>query len=105
MMMSGIVSGMTGMFNADIVDTMAGMMKDVKQVGTEDLNGQKTRVYEYLTEGTMMGVESKSTTRMWVRESDGLPLKQINDGEAAGVKSLTTQTVEYDPNIKVEAPQ
>jgi hypothetical protein len=104
-MMGSIASSMSNMFNADIVDSMAGMMKEVKQVGTEDLNGQKVRVYEYTSEGSMMGIDSKSTTRIWVRESDGLPLKQINDGEAAGVRSITTQTIEYDPNIKVEAPQ
>ena len=103
-MMASIASGLTGMFSDTAIASMTGMIKDVKQSGSEDIDGQKTRVYEFTSEGTIMGIESKSSGRMWVRELDGLPVKQVVDGEAAGMKSITTQIIEYDPNIKIEAP-
>ena len=77
------------------------------KVGNETVNGQETVVYSYdmdMNKSSSMKMDMKSAVKIWVRTSDGLPIKQEVSGEAMGVKSVSTQEIEYDPSIKIEPP-
>ncbi len=83
-----------------ITDEMAGAISDAKLVGADVINGTPTFLYSYKLD--WKGV--KSSNKVWIGAANGLPLKQEIAGEFANVKSLTTQTIEYDSSIKIEAP-
>ncbi|MFN8472994.1 MAG: hypothetical protein U0822_12470 [Anaerolineae bacterium] len=79
-------------------------MTDVKIVGTEDVNGVKATVYQFNSSAKVGDQTIKSAIKVWARPSDNLPIKQEVAGDFAGRKSTTTQTFDYDPNIKVDPP-
>jgi len=79
-------------------------ISDVKLVGPDVLDGVPTLVYTYNSKAKFGDIETSSSIKLWVAVSDGLPRKMIVEGEAMGIKSTTTQLIEYDPSIKIEAP-
>lgn len=89
----------------DMFDEAAMDLRDVEFIGTEELNGESTRVFRYVSSDTLDGATSSATVTVWVRESDNLPVQQIIEAEADGVVSTIIQTIEYDPNITIEPPQ
>ncbi len=100
-------SGVLAQFTEAFMDEMAGTMSDVKFVGPGEANGTPAWVYSYtsdLSKATTMKMDSKSAVKVWIGVADGLIHKQEIDGEAMGIKSKTTQVVEYDASIKIEAP-
>lgn len=88
-------------------EAMKGLTADYKSLADEMLDGRPTAVYEMHSQMDthMPGVGPIVTiTKYWVGKSDGLFRKEETDGEEAGMKIKTTQTYEYDPNIRIEAP-
>lgn len=88
-------------------EILAETASNAAKVGNETINGQETVVYSYdmdMNKSTSMKMDMKSAVKLWIRTSDGLPIKQEVSGEAMGVKSVSTQEIEYDPNIKIEPP-
>jgi hypothetical protein len=80
---------------------------DYKSLGDEVLDGVPTRVYEMHSQfdTKVQGVGSiVMVTKYWIAKSDGLFRKQESDGVEAGMKIKTTETYEYDPSIRIEAP-
>ena len=77
---------------------------DVHLVGPDDVNGVTTVVIGYTVTTTVAGTVAKSTTEAWLRVSDGLPVKQEIDSDVAGVKSHTSQTIDYDSSLTIDAP-
>lgn len=77
-------------------------ISDVKFVGPDVVNGTPTWVYSFVS--SLPEANFKSSGKMWIGVANGLPLKQESEGEFGGIKSKTTQTVTYDPNLKVEVP-
>jgi len=84
------------------IDANANSISDVKLVGPELLNGVATWVYTFISDRADLGVTSQ--VKLWIGALNGLVLQQQVEGEAGGVKSKTTQTIIYDPTIKIEAP-
>ena len=68
------------------------------------ITARQMMVYTYSSKVSFAGIDSTSTSKVWIGVSDNLPHKAIVDGEALGVKSTTTQIISYDPSIKIEAP-
>ncbi len=87
-------------------DELGAMFSDVRAAGADTVNGEPTRVYTYtsITDLGEAGTVS-SSVKLWVSSRTGLPVKQEVEGEAAGVKSKTTQLIEFDPTITIEPPQ
>ncbi len=79
-------------------------LTDVKMVGAEDVNGVKAAVYQY-NASTKVGDQTvNSAVKVWANPANNLPVKQEVTGEFGGVKSTTTQTFDFDPNIKIDPP-
>jgi hypothetical protein len=75
-----------------------------KLVGPDVLDGVPMLVYSYVSKAKFGDVETTGNVKVWIGVADGLPHKQVVEGEAMGYKSTTTQYMTYDPTIKIEAP-
>ncbi len=84
-------------------EAIAGI-SDVKFVGAEVLDGAPTFVYTYASTYKSGDIESSGTVKLWVGALDNLPRKTIIQGATMGYTATTTQLIEYDPTIKIEAP-
>jgi len=80
------------------------MIKTVKLVGSETLSGIPARIYDYTMSGDQLGVQVDSTTRLWVSEVSGLPIKAVMTSTSSGTTVTSTQTITYDPAYKVQTP-
>lgn len=92
------------MGNPAVVEELAGKIGAVVHEGQFDLNGQATQVYRYETLTGVEGNPITSVTRLWVRDSDGLPVKQEVVGKVSDTESTTVMTFTYDPAMTIEAP-
>ena len=101
---ASVMAGFLSMGDEASVDAFITMIKTVKLVNTETMDGQATRHYEFTYAGEQFGVQSQGTVQIWVTEAEGLPLKQVTESESAGYKATTTSSIEYDPMISVNAP-
>ena len=79
-------------------------MTNVKDLGSETIDGRETRVYEYDTRATIMGIEATSHVKAWIDADSHLPVKQVVTGTAMGMTSTTDQRYEFDSAIEVDAP-
>ncbi len=79
-------------------------MTDVKIVGTDDVNGVKAAVYQFNSSAKVGDQTVNSAVKVWANPANNLPVKQEVTGAFSGVKSTTTQTFDYDPNLKIDPP-
>jgi hypothetical protein len=80
------------------------IIKTATLSGSETLNGIATRIYDYASSGTLMGMQVDSSAKMWVDEKTGLPIKVVTTSTAMGSTTTFTQLISYDPTITVKAP-
>ena len=84
---------------------LAEMIKDVKYVGAETVNGTACHLYTCIFDGSMSGQSWSGTSKVWVRAADGLPHQSDSDlkfGDSYSGKSHVVY--EYNVNFKVEKP-
>jgi hypothetical protein len=76
------------------------MSSDCHELDADKLDGRAMKVWQFKSSG--LGVTSM--TRIWIADSDGLPYQMEIDGKVGALKTKTKQRIEYDPSIKIEAP-
>jgi len=91
-------------FPALTAEQLGGTISDATAAGAETVNGEQARVYTYTSTTDLGGSKAISAVKLWVSVKSGLPIKQEIAGEAAGVKSTTVQTIEYDKTITIAPP-
>jgi hypothetical protein len=79
-------------------------ISDVRLVGPEDINGIPALAYTYTYTSTVQGTLITNKDEMWVGVDNGLPVKQVVDGELNGVVYHSEQTITYNPSVSIEAP-
>jgi hypothetical protein len=79
-------------------------MTNIRELPAEDLAGVATRVYEYDTSATIMGIRADSHVTVWIATDDGRLVKQKSTGKAMGKSSVSESLYEFDPAIDVKAP-
>lgn len=82
----------------ETIDSLIGTLTNVRAGGTETVNGDRARIYEYDSAQEVMGMKSTGAHKLWVRESDGLPVNLYAETDMDGLKSSTESMVEYDTN-------
>jgi hypothetical protein len=90
-----------------ILDEMRNVPVDVTDVhlfGPDVENGVPTVAIGYSTTVTISTIVVKSVNKTWLRVSDGLPVKQEIDATVSGIATHTSQTIDYDSTIKIDAP-
>ena len=88
-------------------DSLSKTISNVQAVGTDEVNGERARVYTYTSTyifGEAGADQIISQVKLWVSEKRGLPVKQEIEGEAGGIKSKTVQIIEYDATITIKPP-
>jgi outer membrane lipoprotein-sorting protein len=80
-------------------------MSNIRELGSESIDGRDAVGYAYDSRVEMMGVTSTSSVRLWVEEDTGLPIRQEIDGEAMGTRSKTVHDYVFDPAVDVRAPK
>ena len=96
------IGSMTASFaNGLIKDTK---ISNVKFVKSDNVNGQPANVYTFDSLYAAEGLTVESATTVWIDTITVLPVKFEIESTAAGVRSHTEQLIQYDPNIKIEAP-
>ena len=88
----------------DLAKIVAEMIKDVKYVGPETVNGIACHLYSCTIDGSMGGQNWTGTMKIWIGAADGLPHQSDSDFKigAFGGKSLIVY--EYNINFKIEPP-
>lgn len=89
---------------SNTLETFIAAAQDLKLVGHETVDGAPASIYTF--KSTAMGLNS--SVKLWVSDSDNLPLKSEADtsrelkGHTTSKKSVTT--FEYGPSIKIVVP-
>ena len=90
---------------AEFAKKVAEMLKDVKYVGPETVNGIDCHLYSCTIDGSMSGQNWTGTAKIWIGAADGLPHQSDSDFKVANSFGGKSHIVyEYGGNIKVEPP-
>lgn len=104
---------------ADVVDLdylsrLEKSIQDIQAVDTELLGGNRMQVYQYKSTARVGETETTIQTKLWVGLQDGLPYKEVIQGEVAsldtstgkvvGKDAKTTVLFQYDPSIQIVSP-
>lgn len=97
--MSKMIEG----YSKEAVDQGLQGMVDVRETGSEDINGCTAKVYQYTATGQFMGVKNKSDVEVAVCGDSGYPvrLKTLEKGSGEAVSI----SYDFDANVDIRAPQ
>jgi hypothetical protein len=79
-------------------------ISDVVLVGPESVGGVPALAYTFTYTNNVGGTLITDHDKMWVGVDNGLPIKQVVDGEVSGVVFHNEQTITYDSSITIDAP-
>lgn len=79
-------------------------LTSVRSLGKAEVNGKACDRYEYDFDSKVMGVRSTGTATIALDAATGYPVRLETTGEAMGQKSTTVIDYEYDPGIRIVAP-
>jgi hypothetical protein len=88
----------------DFAKKLAEMVKEVKYVGPESINGVACYAYTCTFEMPMSGQNWTGTAKVWIGAADGLPHQSDSEYKVANYGGKSHLTYEYNVNIKVEPP-
>ena len=89
----------------EFVEKAKTSVKSVKALGEESVGGQAAKAYQIEQVMTMMGIESESSTKLFVDVKTGRPIRQEVDATAMGRSSRTVQNIEYVADLQIVAPK
>jgi outer membrane lipoprotein-sorting protein len=89
----------------EFIDKAKAAVKSVAALGTEDVAGKPARTYQVDQVMTTMGVESETSTKLFVDVASGRPVRQEIDARAMGTASRTVQEIEYVADLEIVAPK
>ncbi len=98
------IAAASKLLDPTITEASVNMIQSASLVATETLNGIRVRVYECAVAGDRYGVPTEGTSRFWVAEGSGLPVKQVTVISSASLDATTTLITDYDPTLTVRAP-
>jgi len=78
--------------------------RNVRMLGDETVNGHDCKVFAYDFDVKMMGIRSAGTSTIYLDKASGYPTRIETDGEAMGQRSKTVVDYDYDPGIRIVAP-
>ena len=88
----------------DFAKKLAEMVKEVKYVGPETINGVACHAYIFKAETTMAGQSYTGTGKLWIGAADGLPNQSDSEFKVATYANKSHIVYEYNADIKVEQP-
>lgn len=89
----------------DFAKRLAEMVKEVKYVGPETVNGVASHAYRCTFEMPMAGQNWTGTAKVWIGAADGLPHQSDSEYKVANYGGKSHLVYEYNINVKVEPPR
>ncbi len=89
---------------ADFVNKLAEMVKEVKYLGPETINGVACYTYSFTIETIMAGQNYTGAGKVWIGAADGLPHQSDSEFNFANYQNKSHLVYEYNADIKVEKP-
>lgn len=89
----------------EFVEKAKTSVQSVAALGTESVGGRDAKAYQIEQVMTMMGIESQSSTKLYVDVKTGRPIRQEVDATAMGRSSRTVQDIEYVADLEIVAPK
>ncbi len=83
---------------------LAEMVKEVKYLGPETINGVPCFAYTYTLETNLGGQNYVGTGKAWVAAADGLPRQSDSEFKVATYAHKSHIVYEYNVDVKVEKP-
>jgi hypothetical protein len=99
-----VTSLIGSLMNSALPQELQNNITGAKLIGPDTLNGKPMSVYQFNNTMTANNINIATTTKLWVGESDGLPYQEVIQGNLNGIKTTTTNLVEYDPKIQIQDP-
>jgi hypothetical protein len=90
--------------DGDFAAKLAEMVKEVKYLGPENVNGVACYTYSFTMETTMAGQSYTGAGKLWLGAADGLPHQSDSEFKVANYQNKSHIVYEYNQNIKVEKP-
>lgn len=100
----GRVPSMLGYQGEDFAKKLADMVKEVKYIGPETVNGISCYAYAGTFETTMAGQQWSGTAKVWIGADDGLIHQSNSEYKYASYTGKSHLVYEYNANFKVEPP-
>ncbi len=97
------MSGMLKRLIPSTLDEIRSGTSNIKDEGTQTINGASVRVIGYDVATTIMGISVTSHNTVFIDDA-GRIVRSISDGAAMGHKTHTVQNVRYDDSIRISAP-
>ena len=85
-------------------ELMASAVKDVKDVGTDTINGVPCNTFTYTMDVNVSGQRWLGTGKAWIGTGDGLPHQLDSEVTISSYKQKSHITYEYNVDFKVEKP-
>ncbi len=79
-------------------------LKAVRALGDAEVNGKDCKQFSYDFDAKVAGIRSSGTATIALDKESGYPVRVETVGEAMGQKSTTITNYEYDPAIRIVAP-
>ena len=89
---------------ADFTNRLADMIKNVKYVGPETVNGVAYHLYTCTFDGSTNGQSWSGTSKLWIGVADGLIHQNDSDVRFSGYSGKSHMVYEYNLNFKIEKP-
>lgn len=100
----GRVPSLLGYQGEDFAKKLADMVREVKYLGPETINGISCYAYTGTFETDMAGQKWTGTAKVWIGADDGLIHQSDSDFNMANYSGKSHTVYEYNANIKVEPP-
>jgi hypothetical protein len=100
----GTMPSMIGHRGEDFANKLAEMVKEVKYLGPETVNGTACFAYTGTFETVMAGQKWLGIAKVWIGTADGLPHQSDSEYKVANYGGKSHLVYEYNANIKVEPP-
>ena len=88
----------------EFANKLAEMVKEVKYIGPETVNGVACHAYSYTLETTVSGQNYVGTGKLWIGAADGLPHQNDSEFKVATYGNKSHIVYEYNVNFKIEPP-
>jgi len=85
-------------------DLLTKVIKDVKYVGAESVNGVACHAYAYTIDGELAGQRWAGAGKSWISASDGLPRQIDSELDDSSYQAKSHITYEYNVDVKVQKP-
>jgi len=85
-------------------DLLGKVVKDVRYVGAETVNGVSCHAYAYTIDGELGGQRWAGTGKSWIGSSDGLPRQIDSELNISSYQAKSHITYEYNVNVNVAKP-